>query len=82
MSAPASTPRRCTQPAGAASGCELVANCGRRGWHSEEVACRHGIKGTYTDYREMIDRAGLDAVVVAGPDDARHDVAIEALEAG
>ncbi len=63
-------------------GSELVALCGRRRGHTEEVARKHGVPGAYTDYQEMIGSGILDAIVVAGPDDTHHDVAMAALEVG
>jgi predicted dehydrogenase len=43
-----------------------------------------GVVGTseYTDYRAMIEKAGLDAIVVSTPDDLHYPITMLALEAG
>ncbi|MBN1419909.1 MAG: Gfo/Idh/MocA family oxidoreductase [Planctomycetes bacterium] len=47
-----------------------------------EIGDRHGIAGRFTDAREMLRRADLDAVVVATPDHAHTAIAMAAIEAG
>jgi predicted dehydrogenase len=47
----------------------------------EELATKYGAKG-YTDYREMLKSADIDAVVVAGPNSLHASQSIEALSAG
>jgi predicted dehydrogenase len=59
----------------------LVAVSSRRTSKLEEFEARFGVKG-YVDYRKMIDRKDIDAVVIATPDDAHFDPAKRALEAG
>lgn len=41
-----------------------------------------GITQRYEDYREMLEKEGLDAVCVATPDQAHHAVVMEALQRG
>ena len=60
----------------------VVALCGRRPEHTREVAERFGVPRTFTDFREMIAQGGLDAVVVAAPDDEHHQMALAAIDAG
>lgn len=61
---------------------EITALCGRSAERLAEVAAKHGIKATYTDYRRMFAEAGLDAVVVAAPDDQHKDMVLAAIDAG
>jgi predicted dehydrogenase len=61
---------------------ELAAVCGRDLDRTNEVAQKRGIRGVYTDYREMIARGDLDAVVVSAPDDLHYEMTMEALDAG
>jgi predicted dehydrogenase len=46
------------------------------------MASKYGIPAVFTDYREMYERAGLDAAVVASPDDLHHAMTMDALAAG
>jgi predicted dehydrogenase len=59
----------------------VVALCGRNRERAEALAVKYGIPAVYTDYREMIASGGLDAVVVATPDDLHYPVSMAALEA-
>ncbi len=61
---------------------ELGAICGRNRERAEEMAKKYDIPGVFTDYREMIEKADLQALVVSVPDDLHHPVTIEALDAG
>jgi UDP-N-acetylglucosamine 3-dehydrogenase len=47
----------------------------------EEVATRYGAKA-YTDYKDMLKEADIDAVVVAGPNSLHASQSIDALNAG
>ncbi len=62
-------------------GAELAAICGRNQQRVVELATKYGIAGRFTDYRDMISRASLQAVVVATPDDLHHPMVMEALDA-
>ncbi len=59
----------------------LVAVSSRRPSKIAEYEGRFGAKG-YLDYREMIDREQLDAVIIATPDDTHFEPAKKALLAG
>jgi predicted dehydrogenase len=61
---------------------EAAAICGRDRQRAEEIAARYGIPGVFGDYREMIDRGDLDAVIVGVPDDVHHAVTLYALKSG
>src|SRR5437867_512366 len=61
---------------------EIAAICGRRGDRGEELAKRHGIAGVFTDYRQLIERSDLHALLVATPDDLHYPVVMHALDAG
>jgi predicted dehydrogenase len=60
---------------------ELVACCGRNVEGTKAFADKHDIPQRYTDYREMIANAGLDAIVIATPETSHHDITIAAAEA-
>jgi len=47
-----------------------------------EAAAEMGVTSIYTNYREMLDKEGLDAVYVATPDQYHRDPVIDSLEAG
>jgi predicted dehydrogenase len=61
---------------------EIAAICGRNRDRLEEIAQKHGISLTFTDYQEMIEKGNLDAVIVATPDDLHYPITMKALEAG
>lgn len=63
-------------------GAEVVAICGRRRERAEELAAKFEIPQAYTDYRAMIDQAGLDGIIVAAPDDQHFAMTMDALDAG
>ncbi len=60
----------------------LTAICGRNRERADEMAAKYGVPQTYTNYRQMIDEAQLDAVVVASPDDLHYEMVMVALDAG
>jgi predicted dehydrogenase len=67
------------------SGCqraELAALCGRNQKRTQEIANQYKIPRVYTDYREMIEEAQIDAVVVTAPDDLHYEMTMAALDAG
>lgn len=60
----------------------MVAAC-RRDRAALDVFCDHfGIAGRYSDYREMLDREDMDAVVIASPHAHHFEQAVAALERG
>lgn len=60
----------------------LMAICGRNRERAETMAIKHSIPQVFTDYREMIDKGKLDAVVVSTPDDTHYEMVIAAINAG
>ena len=62
-------------------GADLVAICGRNKVRADEVAGKFEIPQVFTDYRKMIADAGLDAIVIASPDDLHNHMAMDALDA-
>ena len=60
----------------------LYAICGRNRSRAEEMATKYAIPQVFTDYHEMIERAGLQALIVATPDDLHYLVTMAGLEAG
>ena len=64
------------------SGAVLAAVCGRSRQRAESLAAKFGVAEVYTDYQAMIDSGGVDAVIVATPEDVHHRVVMAALAAG
>ena len=60
----------------------VVAACGRRKDAADEFARRWSIPHTFTDAAEMLDRAELDAVIVATSNDSHYDITMAALDRG
>lgn len=60
----------------------LAAICGRDGDRAHELADKYGVAQVLTDYRDMISDAGLDAVVVATPEDLHYPMVMAAVQAG
>ena len=60
----------------------LAAICGRQRERAEEMARKYEVARVFTDYREMIEKGGLDALVVSTPDDSHHAITMDALDAG
>lgn len=48
----------------------------------EAKAARLNVPQAYRDYRDMIDRAGLDAVHICTPNDTHFEIAMHAMEKG
>ncbi|MBU0926878.1 MAG: Gfo/Idh/MocA family oxidoreductase [Spirochaetes bacterium] len=67
-----------------AEGVRPIAICAREGSRSraQALASAHGSLTVYTDYGEMLERAGLDAVYVGISNDLHYDYARRALESG
>ncbi|CAH1649609.1 putative Inositol 2-dehydrogenase 2 [Hyphomicrobiales bacterium] len=66
----------------AAGGADVAALVGRRREAAEARAAALGIARVETDYRVVLDDPGIDAVVIASPDDTHERIAIDALAAG
>lgn len=60
---------------------EMVAICGRNRKRAQEVADEYAINHVFTNYKEMIDNAKLDAIVIGAPDDKHYDMTMYALDA-
>lgn len=60
---------------------ELAAVCGRNHERAQEMADKYDISQVFTDYRAMIGRANLDAVIIAVPDDLHYTMTMHALDA-
>jgi predicted dehydrogenase len=60
----------------------LAAICGRNRARAEELARKHEVAQVFTDYREMMEKGNLDAVIVASPDDLHYPMTMAALDAG
>lgn len=61
---------------------EMVAICGRNRERAQEMATKYGIGSVFTNYREMIERAKLSAIVIGTPDDEHYAMTMDALDAG
>lgn len=61
---------------------ELVAVCSRRQDRVDVIAARHGIPSASTDWRDVVNDPGVDAVIIATPPYLHHQMVIAALEAG
>jgi len=61
---------------------ELAALCGRDPGRLSEMAGKHGVAATFTDWREMIARGGLDVLVIATPNALHREQALAAVAAG
>ena len=48
----------------------------------EEIARRHGVARAYARHEELLERGGVDAVLVASPNGTHAQVALDALAAG
>jgi predicted dehydrogenase len=60
----------------------LNAICGRSAEKAENVALRNKIPRFYTDYNEMIERGGIDAIIIASPDHMHFPIAKKAIKHG
>jgi predicted dehydrogenase len=61
---------------------ELAAISGRNRERAASLAAAYRIPAVYADYRAMLERARLDALVVVTPDDLHHEMALAALKGG
>lgn len=62
--------------------CEMVAVCDVNPDTAKEAAEKYNVPKTYTDYRQMLNEEGLDAVSVATPNAYHMQPTIDALNAG
>ena len=63
-------------------GAQLAAICGRNQARAQEMAAKYAIPAVYADYRQMLEQANLDAVVIAVPDDLHYAMTMAALDVG
>jgi predicted dehydrogenase len=61
---------------------ELVAVCSLSQERVDEIRSQYGVRDGYVDYRKMLERKDLDAVVVATPDRHHFAPARDVLESG
>lgn len=66
----------------AAGGAEVRVIAGRTPEKTAALAARHGIAATSTDWRDVLARDDIDAVVITTPDDTHPEIAIAAAAAG
>ena len=64
------------------AGAQIAAICGRNRERAQEMADKYDIPMVFTDYRQMLEHAGLDAVVIAAPDDLHYPMTMDALAGG
>lgn len=60
----------------------VTALCGRNRERAAEIATKFGVPQVFTDYRQMIEQAGLDAIFVLTPDESHYEITMAALDAG
>jgi predicted dehydrogenase len=60
----------------------IVAICGRNRDRAEKMARKYEIPSVFNDYREMIDKGNLHAIVIITPDDLHYPMTMDALDAG
>ena len=63
-------------------GASVAAICGRNRERAQEMADKYNVPAVFTDYREMIEKGDLDALVVVTPDDLHYPMTMAALDAG
>lgn len=65
-----------------AGGADLRMIAGRTLQKTAALAARYGIAATTTDWRELLARDDIDAVVITTPDDTHLEIAVAAARAG
>jgi predicted dehydrogenase len=60
----------------------VVGVCGRNRSRAEEIAEKFGGAKVFSDYRGLISSGGLDAIVIASPDDLHFEMTMAAIDAG
>ena len=63
-------------------GVEITAFCDVSPERAKQKAKEYGVGEAYTDYREMLEKSGVDAVSVIVPNNSHASVVISALNAG
>ena len=66
----------------AAGGADVRVICGRTPETTQALATRYGIAEIATDWRQVLERKDLDAVVITTPDHTHAEIAIAAAAAG
>jgi predicted dehydrogenase len=60
---------------------EVTAICGRNRGTAEQRAARYNVPQVFTDYRDMINLGGLDAVLIGAPDDLHYEMTMQSVRA-
>lgn len=63
-------------------GADVVAICARDQTRARRVAAAFEIPRVYADYRQMIETAEIDLLVVVAPDDLHYPITMDALDRG
>jgi len=61
---------------------EVVLLCGRNEGRRQAIAARLGVPETAGEFREVMQRADIDAVTITTPNVSHHEIALAALAAG
>jgi len=61
---------------------DVVALCGRNPERLQEMAAKYNVRQTFTDWRRLVARAGLDVLVILTPNVQHHSQAMAALDLG
>jgi predicted dehydrogenase len=62
--------------------CEVVAFAGNSGAKTADAARETGVRQSYDDWMQMIERAPIDAVAIATPPRLQAEIAVHALDSG
>ncbi len=63
-------------------GAEVVAVCDKDKARSRMIGEKFSVPNVFSDYRQMLDRDDIDAVIVSTSNDAHHPVTMATLQAG
>lgn len=61
---------------------EVVAICGRDAARAQAMAAQWKIPQIYTNYEELIAKAGLDALIIASGNESHYPISMAAMKAG
>ena len=61
---------------------KIAAICGRNQEKAKNVANHYDNPPVFADYREMLDKSSLDALIIVVPDDLHYSITMDALDAG